>query len=962
MQRYKNILVKDKETPGGTMRVFVFSILAAMLFGVAGAVITPFTQLGGGHFAGKMGTYAQGDTLALVYYSKLSPNPDDPGLISFKISTDGGTSWNYSPVASAEDCLTQPTLFYSPEEIIVTYTNGMERRLARSTDGGSSWQAYPTDPEYVPARTFENSPYIERRDGELKLFALDLPYPEYAQDEYSHPDYPDLLLAPQYYSATEESPNETPVYFWGPDVIGGIVRSNSDIWIKQAGGGTNNGWPTFQAPVITSGEIQIFNGAYDEDQVFQGGLIEHAPALEWEIPYGSDVAQIVGPLTYDPDRIVMVTVNGGTYEAMLGQISDPYRIFADVYYPYPPGDTEDYLFRNNYDVRDTVWTPLPGGNCGSRTLWVNSKLWIRGTFATRQTWASADTICIIGDILLTGTPPGTDPATNTSDLVNLVSEKSIVLKYGYKDPVDSLRYHPLCRPDTEPSRIYANLYALGDGAGNPRRDGVFTFEYQHPHPSVPAVYYLQNNVPTYYDNIDLHRYSFPQTAANPWPSAPGNPNPPNIIDYPWYNPLWPERTPYLERGTLQLWGSVNQRRRGFMHRTYYDTEYPNPNGVWNQELDLCGTTSAPNSSYTDPVFGIPLTTTNYPGATGSGIGYKKDFRLDSRHTLDDLDNGPAADQQSLWRLGLNLSSWDGLAEEFASYHRKSQNLRSRSKCFARRGNNALYSVNDLLLFAAGDSVADWSASTVEDGEIRGLALSVEGAALVYQHQTTATGSTMLVRDLAAGTGSVAYEYTYPVSTSLNDVAISEPWNRIWAFYETSGQISVWKTEFGEYLAQVDSWPLNGIDTSLYDLANSRLYVAPSGPYTYEVFLWLRALGNEPNLPGTLFYARAYFTTANVDPAVPSVPSAQLAAWPNPASQFLNVKVQGSGAAVPVVEVYNLRGQLVRRLELTGGKASGEFDSSWDGRDSGGMQVGRGIYVLRLKLDSLPVLSKRVCWL
>ncbi len=63
----------------------------------------------------------------------------------------------------------------------------------------------------------------------------------------------------QYFTNTEESENAdggaeaARVKFWGPDVLHGKVHSNDDIWIQQAGGGNNNGWPTFWEMVTTSG-------------------------------------------------------------------------------------------------------------------------------------------------------------------------------------------------------------------------------------------------------------------------------------------------------------------------------------------------------------------------------------------------------------------------------------------------------------------------------------------------------------------------------------------------------------------------------------------------------------------------------------------------------------------------------------------------------------------------------------
>ena len=124
----------------------------------------------------------------------------------------------------------------------------------------------------------------------------------------------------------------------------------------------------------------------------------------------------------------------------------------------------------------------------------------------------------------------------------------------------------------------------------------------------------------------MHKRRYPQTLAAPWP--------PNI-DYPYYNPLWPELNPYLERGTIHLYGSVAQRRRGYVHRNYVDSEYQNPDGVWNPPIDWCGivTTNAV-PLLAPPTAGVTLNgqAVNAPGtANPNGTGYRtKDYVYDSR--------------------------------------------------------------------------------------------------------------------------------------------------------------------------------------------------------------------------------------------------------------------------------------------------------------------------------------------
>ncbi|MDP2172938.1 MAG: hypothetical protein Q8J62_04110 [Candidatus Cloacimonadaceae bacterium] len=422
-----------------------------------------------------------------------------------------------------------------------------------------------------------------------------------------------------YFSDTDASMHGNPVYFWGPDMLYGRVHSNTDIRIKQGGGGDNNGWPIFHGWVTTNGVVLSTPAGYNVNEVFPGGLTENYGHVVFPDQANRirNTGNYVGPSDLDRERIMLVEVNGSSYTAQMGDPTDWVRSFSDVYIPYPPPNPANLQYRNIYMIRDTVWTMAGNGNSGNRSQFVNSKLWLKGTFGSYQTWGCADTLFLIGDILLSGTSRGTNPAGNSSDVVGLVSEKSIVVKYAYRSPVDSLRIHTNMGPDTGFGGIwiYAAMAALGDGRGVNWKDGVFTFEYQHPHPSVPN-FRIGNTV---YKWIDLHRRRFPQSV--PWPP---------LIDFPWYNPIWPERVPYLERGYISIYGSVSQRRRGFVHRSYLDAEWPS-GGLWNQPNDFCGGSSAPGLvAHTDPVLGIPLTNVNYPGASGIGTGYKKNYFYDSR--------------------------------------------------------------------------------------------------------------------------------------------------------------------------------------------------------------------------------------------------------------------------------------------------------------------------------------------
>ncbi|MBN2288681.1 MAG: T9SS type A sorting domain-containing protein, partial [Candidatus Glassbacteria bacterium] len=82
--------------------------------------------------------------------------------------------------------------------------------------------------------------------------------------------------------------------------------------------------------------------------------------------------------------------------------------------------------------------------------------------------------------------------------------------------------------------------------------------------------------------------------------------------------------------------------------------------------------------------------------------------------------------------------------------------------------------------------------------------------------------------------------------------------------------------------------------------------------------------------------------------------------PNPLnpSTTISYAIPGPGEVDTRLEVYNLRGQLVRVL-AQGVQGPGRHRVSWDGRDSGGAEVASGVYFYRLRAGALCSLKKMV---
>ncbi|MCD4795770.1 MAG: hypothetical protein K8R49_01180, partial [Candidatus Cloacimonetes bacterium] len=279
----------------------------------------------------------------------------------------------------------------------------------------------------------------------------------------------------------------------------------------------------------------------------------------------------------------------------------------------------------------------------------DAQLWIEGEVNGAVTFGCSDTIYIVGDITYENTIPGEPPDDpenpNLTDYFGLVSEKRIYIRYKHRDPFNNFEI----RDDNCNNVMLYGAYAaigIGDtlvyGDLACHYDGIFSFEYQHPHGSTPdfyapSPYYPHND--TLYKYIDFHKFIYPENPNVP-PNIEGfnlhgnNPpvngtcgypyEDPDYIssypnndptdyavpygtDYPWYNPVWPESSDDIvfERGTITTFGSIAQRRRGYVHRSGSDP-YNHPN---QHEWDL--------------------ENFHYDG-THPSTGYNKDYHYDSR--------------------------------------------------------------------------------------------------------------------------------------------------------------------------------------------------------------------------------------------------------------------------------------------------------------------------------------------
>jgi len=508
----------------------------------------------------------------------------------------------------------------------------------------------------TPSPTGKNSPVLSFMEKISQRSSL-------AQYQYfTDREISDLTNDPSHISAQ--------VKFWGPDELNGRVHSNDYIYIQQAGGGNNGGWPTFWDLVTTAKEAVKYTGTSggasltpgEKNQIFKGGLREHVPPIEYTAD--ASIIKEKGMLYSSGADIYFCDISGSSISVTAASINTAIDTFV-VYSSYPDNAHQystgqnplgrvvgDSLWTNRIAMRDTVWTANGTISVSNNSVYFPGEVWIKGVVRGRMTVASKGDAHIAGNILYENTRAGSRPddflnGLNLVDYFGLVSERKIIVKYKYNHPdgVTGIIYSPM---STGPN---GNIYLYGaysaQGLADPslgewayKAEGVFTYQYQHPHGGLPnhyrgTLYRLTSSMQqaglqpvkmhvaadTLITYPAFHRFKFPPDPYSPnlpywrrWPGASGqtplngypnaNGGPPiwyNMYDYPLgfgyeENPVGPEpdygpgftpsnnnrRGLVYERGNLWIFGSIAQRRRGFIHRSGGNTQdNPDTENYWN---------------------------------------------------------------------------------------------------------------------------------------------------------------------------------------------------------------------------------------------------------------------------------------------------------------------------------------------------------------------------------------------
>ena len=93
-------------------------------------------------------------------------------------------------------------------------------------------------------------------------------------------------------------------------------------------------------------------------------------------------------------------------------------------------------------------------------------------------------------------------------------------------------------------------------------------------------------------------------------------------------------------------------------------------------------------------------------------------------------------------------------------------------------------------------------------------------------------------------------------------------------------------------------------------------------------------------------------TALDDPIIPAA-APSISAYPNPFNKELVVELKNAPKLNSRLEVYNLKGQLIRRLKVA------DSEAIWDGRDAANKPCANGIYFIKLTENGRILSSKKV---
>ncbi|MEA2095809.1 MAG: FlgD immunoglobulin-like domain containing protein [Candidatus Cloacimonadota bacterium] len=812
-----------------------------------------------------------------------------------------------------------------------------------------------------------------------------------------------------YFTDSEKSENEDGgfssalITFTGNDELDGPVHSNDDIWIFNSGG-----WPTFHDMVTTAGRIMDYATATPAiytapmEDIFPGGYAEEVSPIDFN-PTADLIRQNGILLGNDDTDIVYVKLADGAFESMFGEIVqtgiDTFKVYS--WFPHNAEEANivvnnggnwfeesDHIYTNTITHYDTIWSVGPSFSVTYNSIWVgDAELWIEGEVYGAQTWASADTIFIVGDITYANTVPGESPDDpenpNITDYFGLLSEKKILIKYKHKDPFNNME---LRDDNCEDIMLYGIYAAIGEGDENTHGemachyDGIFTFEYQHPHGSTPnftalSPYTLQETLYTY---VDLHKYIFPQdslvlpeitvfnlhggtpvingTCGFPYESPAYIDSYPNNIpneyvypygtDYPWYNPVWPESSDDIvfERGNITLYGSIAQRRRGFIRRSGSDP-YNHPEG-----------NSSPSPWEMDEY--------HFDGFHPN-TGYDKDYHYDSRLCYIQPPDFPMATSLPDTTRDIYVLHSSNYGQSFSESYIEDVGEIISTLWMDSDGESVLIAYQTVVDYGSfhflisNDDPQDYEHYVVESDGTKLINAHIYGNEVYVLTKSRYDNDNIIYRyqvgnpipELIQSFEQVYYLSDFTVSESGTLVYVYDPEYHPEIIYldfrydDGTGSmmgLETWDYLFGPYSA-VDSHISIKLDE------NNKAYTT-----------LLKDIDDNGISMGEL-----YLISGELDGIVEILedeiisPKISMQIYPNPFNPETTISFSLTTESTEDTEIniYNVKGQKVKQL-VSDQLSAGQHKVDWNGKDMNGKSVSTGVYLFELKSDGKVQKTKK----
>ena len=143
------------------------------------------------------------------------------------------------------------------------------------------------------------------------------------------------------------------------------------------------------------------------------------------------------------------------------------------------------------------------------------------------------------------------------------------------------------------------------------------------------------------------------------------------------------------------------------------------------------------------------------------------------------------------------------------------------------------------------------------------------------------------------------------------------------------------------------WTSNALNYEKIGRGDHPLLELPNGDYVYCAGVSVYPRVEIESVALVRINANGNYVGVEDDIETPAL-SPMITAYPNPMRDNLSIKLtqdDGADRDENSIDIFNIKGQLIRSLKLTKG------ETVWDGKDSGGKPCPKGIYLLRYQYGS-----------